>query len=337
MGLPAPGAPLSDIRLPRVAPLAPSFEFARGWVADMDESSIGQSGESERSPSASLPRASGDSFADSFADAIISKNLDGIVLGWNRAAQRLLGYRADEIVGRDGAMIIPPDRIEEETRLMARLRAGEFVEGYQTRRRHKDGSDIAVEVTISVMHDHDGRVVAASKIMRQIPACNEVRASTDVLTRKRPGGTETESDEEVVMPHTLTHPIHQNRLVDLSCDRNHSGNLSSAVRVLLVEDHIDTLQATRRLLGALGYCVIPAPTGGEALERSAAEPFDVIVSDIGLPDATGYELMQQIKLGPAQSMKGIALSGYGMEEDVRRSRAAGFDDHVVKPVQVIEN
>ena len=68
------------------------------------------------------------------------------------------------------------------------------------------------------------------------------------------------------------------------------------------------------------------------LQLAAAERFDLVVSDIGLPDATGYELMEQVR--DRHGIKGIALSGYGMEEDMRKSREAGFVDHVVKPVNV---
>ena len=105
-------------------------------------------------------------------------------------------------------------------------------------------------------------------------------------------------------------------------------------RVLLVEDHPDTARVLARLLGASGYDVRTAHSMASALHLAAAEPFDVVVSDIGLPDATGYELMEQIR--QRHGIKGIALSGYGMEEDMRRSREAGFIDHIVKPVNVAQ-
>lgn len=105
-------------------------------------------------------------------------------------------------------------------------------------------------------------------------------------------------------------------------------------RVLLVEDHPDTSRAMARLLSSSGYDVRSANSVASALQLAAAEPFDIIVSDIGLPDATGYELMEQIK--GRHGISGIALSGYGMEEDMRKSRDAGFVDHVVKPVNVAQ-
>jgi CheY-like chemotaxis protein len=69
-----------------------------------------------------------------------------------------------------------------------------------------------------------------------------------------------------------------------------------------------------------------------ALQLAAAERFDVVVSDLGLPDGTGYDLMRQLR--DRHGIKGIALSGYGMDQDQRRSREAGFLDHVIKPVDV---
>jgi two-component system CheB/CheR fusion protein len=105
-------------------------------------------------------------------------------------------------------------------------------------------------------------------------------------------------------------------------------------RVLLVEDHRDTANVLAKLLARHGYRVRIAHSVASALEIAAAEEFDVVVSDIGLPDATGYELMQQLR--DLYGAKGIALSGFGMEEDMQRSREAGFLDHVVKPVDAAQ-
>ncbi len=103
-------------------------------------------------------------------------------------------------------------------------------------------------------------------------------------------------------------------------------------RILLVEDHVDTATTMARLMKMAGHEVEVAHSVAEALRLAAAMSFDVMVSDIGLPDATGYDLMAQIR--DQYCIKGIAVSGYGTEEDVQRSREAGFDEHVVKPVNV---
>jgi PAS domain S-box-containing protein len=106
------------------------------------------------------------------------------------------------------------------------------------------------------------------------------------------------------------------------------------LRILLVEDHPDTREVLVRLLADSNYAVQAASSVEAALQLAAAQPFDVVVSDLGLPDGTGYDLMK--KLRDLYGTKGIALSGYGMEDDQRRSREVGFLDHVIKPVNVSE-
>jgi len=87
-----------------------------------------------------------------------------------------------------------------------------------------------------------------------------------------------------------------------------------------------------RLLGAAGFAVKTAHNMVSALQLAETEVFDVLISDSGLPDASGYELMQRMR--GRRRAKGIALSGHGMEDDIRKSREAGFVEHVTKPVNV---
>jgi CheY-like chemotaxis protein len=87
-------------------------------------------------------------------------------------------------------------------------------------------------------------------------------------------------------------------------------------------------------LSASGYRVETAGSAAAALELAGKEPFDFIVCEIGLPDASGYELMKEIK--SRYPMKGIAMSGYGMDEGLQKSREAGFSDHIVKPADVAQ-
>jgi signal transduction histidine kinase len=101
-------------------------------------------------------------------------------------------------------------------------------------------------------------------------------------------------------------------------------------RVLLVEDHGDTREVLASLLRASNYAVKTASSVAAALRLASDEHFDIVVSDLGLPDGTGYDLMRQLR--DCHGIKGIALSGYGMEADQRHSREVGFLDHVVKPV-----
>jgi PAS domain S-box-containing protein len=104
------------------------------------------------------------------------------------------------------------------------------------------------------------------------------------------------------------------------------------LRVLLVEDNEDTRRLMGRLLRSFGHHVEAADCVAAALELAGRERFDLLVSDIGLPDGTGWDLMG--RLGERRPARAIAISGFGMEEDVRRSKEAGFAEHVTKPVNV---
>src|SRR3984885_9973735 len=101
-------------------------------------------------------------------DAIISKNLDGIITSWNKRAERIFGYTPEEAIGRHITLIIPPERHTEELDILARLRRGERVDHFHTVRRRKDGSFLEVSLTISPVRDLSGRVIGASKVARDI-------------------------------------------------------------------------------------------------------------------------------------------------------------------------
>jgi signal transduction histidine kinase/response regulator RpfG family c-di-GMP phosphodiesterase len=105
-----------------------------------------------------------------------------------------------------------------------------------------------------------------------------------------------------------------------------------AMRVLLVDDHEDTNRSLTQLLRRRGYHVQPAHSVQSALDAAAHERFDVLVSDIGLPDGSGIDLMQKLKKD--HPIFGIALTGFGMEEDLRRSHDVGFNHHLIKPVDL---
>jgi len=101
-------------------------------------------------------------------DAIVSKDLTGIVTSWNQGAERLFGYRADEMIGQPVLKLIPPDRHDEERRILEKVSKGEMIKTYETIRRRKDGTDFHVSLTISPLRDGQGRVIGASKIARDI-------------------------------------------------------------------------------------------------------------------------------------------------------------------------
>jgi PAS domain S-box-containing protein len=107
---------------------------------------------------------------DSSDDAIISKNLDGVVTSWNKSAERIFGYTAGEAIGQEITLIVPPERRNEEAELLERLRRGERINRFQTVRRAKDGARISVSLTISPVRNGAGRAIGASTVARDVTA-----------------------------------------------------------------------------------------------------------------------------------------------------------------------
>lgn len=118
---------------------------------------------------------------ESSDDAILSKDLNGIITSWNRGAQRLFGYLAEEVIGKSVMTIIPPDRQVEEPDILTRIRRGERIDAYETVRRRKDGSLVDISLSISPIKDQNGKVIGASKIARDISERKAAEKFKDVL------------------------------------------------------------------------------------------------------------------------------------------------------------
>jgi len=130
---------------------------------------------------------------DSSDDAIVTKTLDGVIRSWNRGAERLFGYTAAEAIGQPIFLLIPPDRVDEEHDVLARLRRGERIDHFETIRQTKDGRRIPVSLTVSPVRDNDGNLIGASKVARDISA----RLQHDEL-RARLAAIVTSSDDAIV-------------------------------------------------------------------------------------------------------------------------------------------
>ncbi len=115
-------------------------------------------------------------------DAMVTKNLDGVIQSWNSSAERLFGYDAEEIVGKHVTLLFPPDRLNEEDHIINRLRQGQPIERLETIRLAKDGRKIPVAVSISPLKNADGEIVGASKILHDI---SEVVAAREALEREK--------------------------------------------------------------------------------------------------------------------------------------------------------
>jgi two-component system CheB/CheR fusion protein len=117
-------------------------------------------------------------------DAVLSKDLDGIIKTWNRGAERLFGYTAEETIGRPVTMLIPADRLDEEPGILARLRRGERIDHYETVRQRKDGGLIDISLTVSPVKDSSGRIIGASKIARDITERKQAQERIALLARE---------------------------------------------------------------------------------------------------------------------------------------------------------
>jgi PAS domain S-box-containing protein len=529
-----------------------------------DSAAAPQPGEDQQRHHHAVMQARLAAIVESSDDAIVSKTLEGIVTSWNKGAERIFGYKPDEIIGQSINILFPPDRQDEEPKILARLARGERVDHFETIRMRKDGQLINISVTISPVRDASGRIVGASKIARDITAQKraerELRDARDAAeSARRDSEAAREAAEAAnrakdhflsVLSHELRTPltpvlaavsllesgpelspeelrrnvemIRRNveteaRLVDDLLDvtriargkvrlhfeiidahaavRNvvamlqneidakglevtlglrakdhhvwadpgrfqqvllnllsnavkftpeegsifirtsnengrghgikievsdtgigfetdvlprlfqafeqgertvtrqfgglglglsivralvemHGGSITATsagagkgatfsfrvetvdpqqaasagtgtgagagtgaddasakrYRVLLVEDHDDTRAVLVRLLKSFGCEVTSAANVREAMNFADTQQFDLLLSDLGLPDGSGHDIMRHVRA--RQPIRGIALSGFGQDDDLRRSREAGFEQHLTKPVNL---
>jgi PAS domain S-box-containing protein len=121
------------------------------------------------------------SVAETSEDAIITKDLNGIVTSWNKGAERIFGYEANEMIGKPISLLIPPDRPDEEPSILAQLRKGQRIEHYETVRRRKTGELIDISLSVSPLADATGKIVGASKIARDITARRQAQEVQSLL------------------------------------------------------------------------------------------------------------------------------------------------------------
>jgi PAS domain S-box-containing protein len=124
------------------------------------------------------------SIVESSDDAIVSKDLNGVIINWNQGAERIFGYTAEEVVGKPITILIPPDRHDEEPAILERIRRGERVEHFETVRMRKHGSRVDISLTISPVKNAEGKIIGASKIARDITERKRSEAQIAILARE---------------------------------------------------------------------------------------------------------------------------------------------------------
>lgn len=207
-------------------------------------------------------------------DAIISKTVDGRVTSWNRGAERMFGYVADEMIGGPIAVLALPGREDEMPAILARIRAGERVEHFETERRHKNGTSVLVSLSVSPIHNARGEVVGASKVARDISAA---RQASDALKLAQARLQEQHLElmhaarlgELGQMAATLAHEINQ----PLSAIKAY---LQGSQRIILRDDEPSRLKVQDALLRAVDQ----TDRAGEVVRRlrQFAKPNDGVQS-----------------------------------------------------------
>jgi len=151
---------------------------------------------------------------ESSEDGMIGKDLNGVVTSWNKGAESLFGYSALEMVGQSIMKLIPPERRDEETRILARIGRGEFVTHFETVRRRKDGTDLDVSVTVSPIRDRTGRIIGASKVVRDITERKkaeakilELNVTLEERVRERTAQLEAANRELEAFSYSVSHDL----------------------------------------------------------------------------------------------------------------------------------
>jgi PAS domain S-box-containing protein len=185
---------------------------------------------------------------ESSDDVIVSKDLNGVITSWNKGAERVLGYKAEEVVGKHVSMLMPPGYVEDFEKILGCVRRGERVDHYETKRRRKDGTVIDVSLTVSPIRNGDGEIIGASKVGRDITAQKIAEAERNEADRRK--------DEFLAMlAHELRNPLASiNSAVQLFGKLEAENELEWAKEVVqrqvrhlsrLIDDLLDVSRITR--------------------------------------------------------------------------------------------
>jgi PAS domain S-box-containing protein len=284
---------------------------------------------------------------DSSDDAIISKTLDGVITSWNRGAERIFGWTAEEAVGRHITLIIPADRHTEEHEVLARLRRGESIDHYETIRITRSGQLIDISLTVSPLRDASGRIIGASKIARDITDRRRLEAERALLLeREKQVREEAETANRMkdhllaVVSHELRTPLTsilgwarllQTQELDEATRSRAVGVIvrSASAQAQLVEDLLDLSRiVTGRMHLTFERCDLPGIVEG-ALDavRPAADAKGIaliatLAASVG-PVLCAPDRIRQVVWNLAMNAIKFTPAGGRIEVTVRR-----LDDHI---------
>jgi PAS domain S-box-containing protein len=238
------------------------------------------------------------SIVESSNDAIIGKSLDGVVQSWNAAAERLFGYTAEQAIGRHISFIIPAERIDEEDRIIAQLKAGKRIEHYETERIRSDGQRVTVSLTISPIKDELGKVTGASKIVRDITDQKRLEYDLRRLAADLSENDRRKNEFLATLAHELRNPLApMSNMLEVAKRANGDGETLKrahdtierqlAQMVRLVDDLLDLNRITHDRLELRRHQVELSAVIEQAVE--VARP---------LIDAAGHNLIVQLPPEP---------------------------------------
>jgi two-component system CheB/CheR fusion protein len=252
---------------------------------------------------------------DSSDDAILSKDLDGIIRTWNSGAERLLGYRAEEVVGRPIMLLVPAERYEEEEQVLSKIRNGQRVEHLDTLRLAKDGRSIEVSVTLSPVKDQDGKIIGASTVARDITdrkrAERELKATKNLAEQAKAAAEQANRAKDqflAVLSHEMRTPLTP-VVMGLSMLQDRP-DLDPSTREILEMVRRNVEMETRLIDDLLDVSRIAR--GKINLSRSVVELRTVIerAVEVCKPDIQERGLRFDVEMGPARQ--------YWVDADISR-------------------